>query len=320
MEYKISIICTSYNHEPYIRQTLEGLVMQQCDSPFEIIVHDDASTDNTITIIREYEAKYPHLFRIILQTENQYSQGVNIWQNLFTDPKCGEYIAICEGDDYWIDPLKLQKQVEFLDANPDYGMIYSRAKCYKQSTGRFVNEIGNGNNTFDSLLVMCCIPTLTTMFRKELYQNFVKEIAPSSHNWKMGDYPLWLYLSCNSKIHFIDEVTSVYRLLDNSASHHTSINGKIAFLQSCNDVCDFFLTKYTPVSLDKLHERQYVEMFEFACLSKDKEFRKEYFEKATNLYSHYKTTKLRMIVTLGRIPWFYLAVLRLFRVARKVLS
>ena len=113
----VSICCATYNHAPCIRQCLEGFVMQRTNFKFEVLIHDDASTDGTADIIREYEAKYPSIIKPIYQTENQYSKGMSI-SATFNWPRAkGKYIAQCEGDDYWIDPLKLQKQVDLLESN-----------------------------------------------------------------------------------------------------------------------------------------------------------------------------------------------------------
>jgi len=114
----VSITCATYNHEAYIKEALEGFVMQKTSFPFEIIVHDDASTDNTASIIREYEARYPDLFVTIYEAENQYSKGYGDLSRIIYSAVRGKYIAVCEGDDYWTDPYKLQKQVEFLEYNP----------------------------------------------------------------------------------------------------------------------------------------------------------------------------------------------------------
>lgn len=113
----VSICCTTYNHGKFIQDAIEGFLMQKTNFPIEIIIHDDASTDNTATIVKQYAEKHPGLIITILQTINQYSQGIKPWPN-FVFPKArGKYIALCEGDDYWTDPLKLQKQVDFLEGN-----------------------------------------------------------------------------------------------------------------------------------------------------------------------------------------------------------
>jgi len=115
----VAVQCLVYNHEPYLRQCLDGFVMQQTDFRFVVIVHDDCSTDNSAALIKEYATKYPHLFHTILQPKNLYSQGISPTKE-FVIPAIEQYqpkyIAMCEGDDYWTDPLKLQKQVDFFEA------------------------------------------------------------------------------------------------------------------------------------------------------------------------------------------------------------
>lgn len=116
----LTIGCITYNHVGYISQCIEGFLMQKTTFPIEIIIHDDASTDGTSDIVKSYAEKYPSLIKAIIQKENQYSNGGRIYSR-FIYPICnGKYIATCEGDDYWIDPYKLQKQVDFLEANPQY--------------------------------------------------------------------------------------------------------------------------------------------------------------------------------------------------------
>ena len=119
----VSISCTTYNHELYIEDALEGFLFQETNFPFEILIHDDASTDRTADIIREYEARYPTLIKPIYQTENQYSRGNKPGLINLKRAK-GEYVALCEGDDYWTDPLKLQIQVDFLEKHPDYVITF----------------------------------------------------------------------------------------------------------------------------------------------------------------------------------------------------
>ena len=126
----VSIACTTYNHEKYIRNALEGFVSQKTSFLFEILVMDDASTDGTADIIREYEKKYPELIKPIYQKVNQYSQGLRPGQQN-RDRAIGKYIAICEGDDYWIDNHKLQKQVDYMEAHPGCTFCFTNGYfCY----------------------------------------------------------------------------------------------------------------------------------------------------------------------------------------------
>ena len=118
-EIVVSVLCLAYNHEAWIRNALEGFVSQQAPFRFEVLVHDDASTDGTADIIREYAARYPELIRPVFQTENQYSRGVPVSLRYLAPRIRGRYVALCEGDDYWTDPHKLAKQVAALEARPD---------------------------------------------------------------------------------------------------------------------------------------------------------------------------------------------------------
>lgn len=132
---QVSIRCFAYNHERFIRQCLDGFVMQKTDFRFEAIVHDDASTDNTAAIIREYAEKYPDIIKPIYETENQYSKHDGSLTRIMNAHTRGKYVAICEGDDYWTDPYKIQKQVDFLESHPDYVMCSSRFDKYWQESG-----------------------------------------------------------------------------------------------------------------------------------------------------------------------------------------
>ena len=140
----VAIKCLVYNHEPYLRDCLEGFVMQQTNFPFVAIVHDDASTDNSAAIVREYAEKYPNIIKPIYETENQYSKrdgSLGRIVNGTIADSGAKYVAICEGDDYWIDPLKLQKQVKFMEANPEIGLCYTDYNRLEDRTGRIVESL-----------------------------------------------------------------------------------------------------------------------------------------------------------------------------------
>lgn len=210
----VSISCITYNHAPYIRQCLDGFLMQQCDFEYEILIHDDASTDGTSDIIREYQKKYPEIIKPIIQTENQWSQGVrgiNIKFN-FSRAK-GKYIALCEGDDYWTDPLKLQKQVSFLERNPEYVLVGSLAgKIYEEENFKKIHYPKSQNDfDFDTgyLILQNPISTLTACFRSGVVTE-IPDIYFSGGSG--GDRRLYILLSQFGKCRFIDEQVGVYRI------------------------------------------------------------------------------------------------------------
>lgn len=241
----VSIKCTVYNHEPYLRQCLDGFVMQKTNFSFEAIVHDDASTDGSAAIIREYAEKYPDIIKPIYETENQYSKkdgSLGRIMNAAVHPKA-KYIALCEGDDYWIDPLKLQKQVDILEAT-QASLVYSLAKVYNEKSGQMSNMIaGLPYVDVETLILRNPIPTLTALMRKDVYFRYRQEFQINP-NWKMGDFPMWIWIAIHGKILFMNEITGVYRVLENSASHSVDSNKTLMFQQSVLDIQLYFIHHY----------------------------------------------------------------------------
>ena len=238
----VTIQCFTYNHENYIRQCLDGFVMQKTNFRFEAIVHDDASTDGTADIVREYADKYPDIIKPIIETENQYSKHDDSLSRIMDEHTHGKYVAICEGDDYWIDPLKLQKQVDFLESNPDFGLVYTNH--YNRTGDKITIFKEKGYTSFDELLVSSGIGTLTSCYKAVLFNQYLKDVHPENKNWLMGDAPLWKYVAFHSKIKFLPDYTSVYRILENSASHSNDTDKQIAFVNSGYDIQKFFIDKY----------------------------------------------------------------------------
>lgn len=239
------IECCTYNHEPYIRQCLEGFVMQKTNFPFVAIVHDDASTDNTASIVRGYAERYPDIIKPIFETENQYSKhdgSIGRIVHGAEDATGAKYVAMCEGDDYWTDPLKLQMQVDFLETHPDYGLVHTGSKRYIQKEKVF-REGFAADTDFNRLLNANTINTLTVMYRRELFVDYIIDI-PYRSGWLMGDYPLWLYISHRSKIKFMPQITGVYRVLENSASHPADFRKNYAFGKSFYEIGELFAKKY----------------------------------------------------------------------------
>ncbi|WP_371225894.1 glycosyltransferase family 2 protein [Roseovarius sp. 2305UL8-3] len=163
---KLTICSIAFNHGAYIRECLEGFLDQRCDFRVEIIVHDDASTDDTAAILREYAERYPSIVRLILQEKNVYSTGVNPYYAYVFPAAEGDYLAICDGDDYWDDPDKLVTQVSFLERNADVSLTYGRVKAVRE-TG-VEHDFRNGlerDLTAQELKLGLPINTLTRCFR-----------------------------------------------------------------------------------------------------------------------------------------------------------
>ena len=238
----VSIHCLVYNHEPYLRQCLDGFVMQKTSFKFEAIVHDDASTDGSADIIREYAEKYPRIIKPIYETENQYSKKDGSLEKIMLSACRGKYIAFCEGDDYWTEPDKLQKQVDFLEINPDYGMCYSRAFAFNEKGDQWI--IGSKISGIYQLLKNNSISTLTVCLRRDLVVQYRMTIPSEANQWLMGDYPLWLWVYFNSKIHFQNESFAAYRVLKESASHSLNVDRLISFQESAYAVRAYYIQEY----------------------------------------------------------------------------
>lgn len=243
----VTIRCLVYNHEPYLRQCLDGFVMQKTNFPFEAIVHDDASTDRSAEIIREYAEKYPNIIKPIFETENQYSKKDGSLRRMVDKHIRGKYIAMCEGDDYWIDPYKLQKQVDYLENNPEYTLSYTNFiiddSCHKKKRKRRFKCITG--DTCEYLLTKGNpIGTLTVCIRNDIYFAFSQEYYTWNIKMKMGDLPLWIYATMKGPAYYIPEVTAAYRVLPQSASHNPDPHIVENFIQNATDICLFFNKKF----------------------------------------------------------------------------
>lgn len=213
---KLSVCCITYNHAKFIRQTLDSFLMQKTNFPFEIVIHDDASTDGTADIIREYEEKYPDIIKPIYQKENQFSKGKMPIVEFMLDKMQGKYVAFCEGDDYWTDPLKLQKQVDFLEEHPDFSICFHPVKViwedhsnpdsvFPEPNFRFNKEV----LTLDDLLAHNFIQTNSVVYR----WNLTKKEWPKE-DFLPCDYLFHLIHASKGKIGFLDDVMAIYRKHD----------------------------------------------------------------------------------------------------------
>lgn len=266
----VSIRCFTYNHEPYIRQCLEGFVMQKTNFRFEAVVHDDASTDGTAAIIREYAEKYPDIIKPIYETENQYSKHDGSLKRIMDAHMRGKYIAICEGDDYWTDPYKLQKQVSYLESHLNCvlshtGFMYlkgdklissdlDREKIHRVPDNKIYYEILN-NNYYR-------IQTCTALYRMSSYLDSISELDKVSSLFMMGDTPLWINLLRHGKVHYHDDVTSVYRFSENSATRQHTPVLFWKFAMSAAEMRLFYCYKlHLEVNQQSVLEKQYLKCF-----------------------------------------------------------
>ncbi len=204
----VSVFNWVYNHKEFIRESIESILMQKTTFPVEIIIHDDASSDGTKEIILEYQNKHPHLFRNILHEKNQWSQGNSVMTPLFVKPK-GKYIALTHGDDYWTDPLKLQKQVDFLEKNQQ------NILCFHSVLEQFTN--GKINSSPIKIPEGYSSPITMAKKGNYIYTNSVvfRNIQiDSTHEMltcPLGDYFLWNYLGQYGEYGYIDKEMAVYR-------------------------------------------------------------------------------------------------------------
>lgn len=207
----VSICCITFNHAPYIRQCLDGFMMQKTDFSFEVLIHDDASTDGTQEIICEYVKKYPDVIKPIYQVENQYSKGVKVGITYNFPRAKGKYIALCEGDDYWIDPLKLQKQVDFMEDHPNYSLCFHNAIIINEFQDneviRFNRISQNRNVALHEIIDVFIIPTASMFFRS----NLVKTIPQWVTSIYSGDFSLALLLANSGEMYCFKDYMSVYR-------------------------------------------------------------------------------------------------------------
>ncbi len=208
----VSICCTTYNHAGFIRQCMDGFLQQKTNFPIEVLIHDDASTDGTQDVIREYEVRYPEIVKPIYQKENQYSKGIKINLVYNYSRAGGKYIALCEGDDYWTDPYKLQKQVDFLESHPDYVMCSHRFNQYIQEKGFLEEEQDKDFEGADYDLKNLIggkwlTQTLTVMYRRNALN--LKRYA--AYGMSM-DIVLFYELLKHGKGYCFPDVMAVYRL------------------------------------------------------------------------------------------------------------
>lgn len=296
----VSIVCLTYNQEKYIAQAIESFVAQQTTFTYEIIIHDDASTDGTLAIVKDYQARYPDLITVIEQSENIYSKGVRVPALVFSYAR-GQFIAYCEGDDFWCDPNKIQLQAGLLLSKPNCGAVFTNQNVLHQETGNLVH-----GSKFRSAL---CVPrgdvraallvdnpytTCTSMFRAVAVLGYEK-IARKLHS-KMDDYVMWLFIANKYDIDYLNVVTATYRVSRHSASQTPSLAVQIRFAKSSHKIVHYFNKLYGMIVEDEQLKKRYRSSMILYCLSNG-------YYKESLLYAksarHYVFWVLRVILRKG---------------------
>lgn len=260
-KFSVGIRCSTYNQARYIVETMDGFVMQQTSFPFVAMIVDDASTDGQQSLICSYlrqnfdwedsgaydcDEKHAQVmfarhkvnkschFVVLFLKENLYQKGLHYKKLEYLAPWRNElkYEALCEGDDWWIDPLKLQKQFDFLETHPDHAMCTTSYSSYRMKDGHINKGIDHGPGTditLRDLMRKNTIGTLTVMYRLEVLARYEKEVRPHIPSFQMGDIPLWLFIAHEGKIHELPCTTAMYRVLENSTSHSSDFNRQYRF-------------------------------------------------------------------------------------------
>lgn len=301
----VSIHCLVYNHEKYIRQCLDGFVMQQTNFAFEAIVHDDVSTDGSVAIIKEYAERYPEIIKPIIETENQYSKGgfahVN---NILRKKSQGRYIAWCEGDDYWIDPHKLQKQVDYLEAHPEICMC-THAWNVVTGDGKSLGSVCvlNHDGMLDAGKVIQNVyaPQTATF----LYRNR-GEMPAFFKKLDVGDYPIRVYNAISGGVYYMNTVMSCYRRYSSGSWTSQMTGDKEKFLSHVGKMIEFAneLDKYTD---NKYHDSilRRIDYCQFLIFVRNKDFIRAF----KTSYFKNKQNKEKLITAVQYITpkfWYFL--------------
>lgn len=272
IDFLVCVRCFTFNHAPYIKDAMDGFCMQKTSFPFVCVIVDDASTDGEPNVIRTYMGQHFNIddknvvrnvetddyvmtfaqhkvnencfFAVYYLKYNHYSIKKDKFPYFIEYHDNAKYIALCEGDDYWVNPNKLQIQVNYLNTNSDCGLVYGYVRIYNQDNKRMGKIWGGPTEKFDDLIIESTIPTLTVLIRTSLYLDYIKNIKPENKCWLMGDYPIWLYVSQNSSIKFLSVLMGTYRLLSESASHSKSFENSERFVRNLFDMKRFFISLY----------------------------------------------------------------------------
>jgi len=275
-EIMVSISCLAYNQEKYIRQCLDGFVMQRTNFRFEAIVHDDASTDDTASIIREYEEKYPDIIKPIYEVENQYSKGGGVIEDMMASHMRGKYIAICEGDDYWIDPLKLQKQYDYMESHPECSLCCHNAFRENAEKGRRIGKLRIYDDSRNASRLHVFrdggfLPTASLFYRNALFSEDYHSFPVNS---AAGDIRIQCYAALVGDVYYLNEAMSVCRINNQSVTHGAKADVNVAIKRQ-----EIFINWYQEVDkYTQYHYHQEIDHSIAFCEARINRLKKKYFK------------------------------------------
>lgn len=253
---EVSVICITYNQAEYIRDAVEGFLMQKTSFRYEILIHDDVSTDGTREILMEYQERYPDKIRLILEKENQYSKGVDILKEICLPQAKGKYIACCEGDDYWVYYGKLQAQYDLMESHPDVSLCYHNALVYEENAidreeltlQIYTHKTGYVRDSDVVYPTKGWYPTASIMCRTEYMMDYYDMHAPT------GDEGIRCYMACRGRLYYINQAWCTYRKQSKGSwnakfEHDEAVARKyvcdsIAFLEEFNRYSNKKFEKY----------------------------------------------------------------------------
>jgi len=253
-----SVQMVTYNHAPFIKRAVEGVLSQKAAFPFELVIGEDCSPDGTRDIALDYERRYPDRVRVVTSDKN-----VGLHPNVLrTQEACrGEYLLFCEGDDWWHDPSKLQTQVDFLDQHPDYGLVHCNYDTFEVAANKLKRGVIHGPNGLQDdnafleiMLRKRRILTLTVCVRRSLLDRVVKEQPEcTDRQWPMGDTQRWLEISRLAKVKYFPQSMATYNYLPESASQSRDPAKAFRFSEKAGQLILHYLKKY-PV--EEQHDRR----------------------------------------------------------------
>jgi len=266
----VSVVMSTYNHEVYIAEAIEGVVGQKTDFPFELIIGEDCSTDNTRKIALDYQRRYPEMIRVVFSSMNI---GAFNNMNRMIPRVRGEFVAWCEGDDFWNDPLKLAKQVAYLREHLGCSLVHSDYHYLVKNFGkwRLIHSRCRPNKKknlqgklFEPLLADMSIRTCTMMGRTGLVKQHF-ESAFRSHKYPIGDRPLVLHMSVLGDIGYIDEATATYRRTPGSMIN-SGYAGQVRMQRALEEIQNDFINAFggQDIDIESLRKRNYKTLASFA--------------------------------------------------------